>query len=842
MSKRKIVVSERDNLATVFEDDQAVEFIINRGSMLLGDVYLATVENILPSIDAAFVNVGGDKMAFLHSSDVHMGKGDLRNRLQPKQQIVVQIMKEPTGHKGPRVTTNISLPGRFLVLMPESKGISISRKIEQPAERSRLKSLVSSVKPQGVGIIIRTEADQQKESDIQEDLETLLERWQNIVSMTDTSKPATLLYRDQDLLYRVIREAVSDEVRELWVDTPFGASRAQQLLSNWNLDRNLKVQQYTGTQSILVAMGVEREIKLALQTKVPLPNGGYLYIQPTEALTVIDVNSGKFTSLQSQAETIRLTNLEAVKEIARQLRLRNIGGMIIIDFIDMESRTDKLQMMESLEEALAPDKAKPQVGQLSDLGLVELTRHRQGQALSEMFTRRCIACNGAGHAMEEFTWAAPSGENRFKPGFNRGGFQQQHGRKPIGHSGANQPNAGNRRFGGNPGGMQQPGNANQGLALKPVLQQITVSLTERPIDTTPLIFKHKQGTIGGANGGVNGDKAEPKIEQPLEDMLKDKLVKTIGTRYASMVQVGITPPEANGIVSRLCPKNTDVLTLLRTLQTTGVVLDDIDDEDMDNFAENGGQRAMSGRTSDASIGAMDDDAGPEDDDDNDDMLVETDETGMASGLAPEQVATGGQREAGQREPGQREAGQRGSAHRQGGGRPRFESRASQNRAAQAPTVEGGRPDSGRRDNRNAGGNRPQQGRGSHGRPPVTERYPDGMIESPTIERSALSPDDASVITREVIPTTNTAAELATTTTATLVMPTTVAVAPQTEAATPQRSSAIRRGRPPKAESTPAVTAAEPAPVAETSASSTVATTPQRRRGRPPKAATPATED
>ena len=568
MSKRKIVVSERDNIAAVFEDEQAVEFIINRGSMLLGDVYLATVENILPSIDAAFVNVGGDKMGFLHSSDVHMGKGDLKNRLQPKQQLLVQVMKEPTGHKGPRVTTNISLPGRFLVLMPESKGISISRKIEQQSERSRLKSLVSSLKPQGVGIIIRTEADQQKESDIQEDLETLLERWQNIVSMSDTSQPPTLLYRDQDLLYRVIREAVSEEVRELWVDTSFGASRASQLLSNWNLDRNLKVQQYTGQQSILVAMGVEREIKLALQTKVPLPNGGYLYIQPTEALSVVDVNSGKFTSLASQAETIRLTNLEAVKEIARQLRLRNIGGMIIIDFIDMESRADKLEMMEALEEALAPDKAKPQIGQLSDLGLVELTRHRQGQALSEIFTRRCIACNGSGHAIEEFSWATPTGENRFRPGgFNRGGFQQQQqqGRKPAGH-----PAQANRRFGGP---QQNAPSANQNLALKPVLQQVTVALTERPIDTTPLIFKPT----------APKPEAETKIEKTLEETLRERLIQKVGIRFASMVQVGCTPPEANANIARMNPKANDVLTLIRTIQTTGGLIDDMDEDDADTL-------------------------------------------------------------------------------------------------------------------------------------------------------------------------------------------------------------------------------------------------------------------
>ena len=382
--RRKIIISERDNIAALMEGDKAIEFIINRGEMLLGDVYLAQVENILPSIDAGFVNVGGDKMGFLHSSDVQ-GRGELKTRLKPRQRLIVQVIKEPTGHKGPRVTTNISLPGRFLVLMPGSRGVSVSRKIETQQERSRLKSICSLVKASGIGVIVRTEAAGQTESDILEDFEVLLERWQNVVTMADGGDPPTLLYRDQDLIYRVVRELVTEHVDELVIDTAFGAQRAQQLLQNWNLDKTLSVQQYTGQQSIMVAKGVEREIRQALQTKVPLPSGGYLYIQPTEALAVVDVNSGRFTSLSSQAETIRITNLESCREIARQLRLRNIGGMIVCDFIDMESRADQLSILQAFENELAPDKAKPQVGQLTDLGLVEMTRHRQGQALSEIF-------------------------------------------------------------------------------------------------------------------------------------------------------------------------------------------------------------------------------------------------------------------------------------------------------------------------------------------------------------------------------------------------------------------------------------------------------------------------
>jgi ribonuclease E len=415
MAKRKIIISERDNIAALFEGEKAIEFIINRGEMLLGDVYLSEVENILPSIDAAFVSVSHNKMGFLHSSDVE-GRGELKSRLKPKQRMITQVIKEPTGHKGPRVTTNLSLPGRFLVVMPESRGISISRKIENPAERARLKSICNLMKPSGVGIIIRTEAQGQSDTDIQEDLEVLIERWQTIASLADTVKPPALLYRDQDLLYRVVRELVTEDVEELVLDTAYGAQRAQQLLQNWNLDKSIKVTAHTGATSIMVAKNVEREIKQALQTKVPLPSGGYLYIQPTEALCVVDVNSGRFTSLQSQSQTIKITNLEACKEIARQLRLRNIGGMVVVDFIDMDNRADQLAVLQAFEADLAPDKAKPQVGQLTDLGLVEMTRHRQGQALSEIFGSQCGACHGTGHGTPVFNWASTSGEpSEFRP-------------------------------------------------------------------------------------------------------------------------------------------------------------------------------------------------------------------------------------------------------------------------------------------------------------------------------------------------------------------------------------------------------------------------------------------
>ena len=223
----------------------------------------------------------------------------------------------------------------------------------------------------------------------------LWDRWQTVVSEGEASIGPTLIYRDQDLLYRVIRDAYSHDVTEIICDTADGQRRAQEYLQGW-AGKTTKVMHHTGDDSLLISQGVDKEIEAALSDRVELPSGGHLNIQPTEALTVIDVNSGRFTSSRTQAETVRRTNLEAAQEIPRQLRLRNIGGMVIVDFIDMDSRKDQQQVLEVFQRVLEEDRAKPQVGQLSDLGLVELTRRRQGQSLRELFTVHCTSCSGLG--------------------------------------------------------------------------------------------------------------------------------------------------------------------------------------------------------------------------------------------------------------------------------------------------------------------------------------------------------------------------------------------------------------------------------------------------------------
>ena len=548
MVKQKVVISERDNIAALFEDEQVCEFIIHRGDVLLGDIYLAQVENILPSIDAAFVNVGTERMGFLHSSDVQ-GRGDLKNRLQPKQRLLVQVIKEPTGHKGPRVTTNIALPGRFLVLLPDSRGISISRKIINPKERIRLKSVLSLTKPPGVGVIIRTEAEGQSDAEIQDDFETLMERWQNVVAMADTITPPALLHRDQDLLYRVIREFVSEDTTEIVVDTQFGQHRAQQLLQNWGVQTPIKVTLYEGNQNILVGTGVDKEIKNALQTRVPLPSGGYIYVQPTEALTVVDVNSGKFTSLESQEATILHTNLEAAKEIARQLRLRNVGGMIVVDFIDMMSRANQLQVLQVFETFMEQDKGKPQVGQLSDLGLVEMTRHRQGQSLAEIFTKKCQSCHGASHVVEEFNWAPPNAGD-----FGRYSSQS---RFPMRQQRSGKNNS--------PQKQQQ---------VAKVGSQTLQKFVNPPIrGESPL----REGFLQANDKSKQQTQAELAKTLSLSELFRTWDQTQLGVIIASSVKLGVLPLEVNQIISRMNPKSSDVFTLVKAIESA-VNIDDNDDE------------------------------------------------------------------------------------------------------------------------------------------------------------------------------------------------------------------------------------------------------------------------
>ncbi|NJK58100.1 MAG: Rne/Rng family ribonuclease [Pleurocapsa sp. SU_5_0] len=402
---KQIIIAEQHHLAAVFWEEQIQELIVATGHQQVSDIYLGTVENVIPGIDAAFVNIGNsERNGFIHVTDL----GPLRLKrsaaaitelLSPQQKALVQVMKEPTGNKGPRLTGNITLPGRYLVLMPYGKGVKLSRRIANENERSRLRALAILIKPPGMGLLIRTEADGKAEEAIMEDLEFLQKQWETIQYQANYAKPPVLLNRDDDFIQRVLRDTYSAEVNTIMIDSSSGVKRIKQQLANWSSGRSPQgvfIDYHRESQPILDYYRVNAAIKEALKPRVELPSGGYIIIEPTEALTVIDVNSGSFTRSATARETVLWTNTEAATEIARQLRLRNIGGVIVVDFIDMDSHRDKIKLLEHFNNSLKGDKARPQIAQLSELGLVELTRKRQGKNIYELFGQTCHTCGGLG--------------------------------------------------------------------------------------------------------------------------------------------------------------------------------------------------------------------------------------------------------------------------------------------------------------------------------------------------------------------------------------------------------------------------------------------------------------
>ncbi|MEK6656889.1 MAG: Rne/Rng family ribonuclease [Nitrospirota bacterium] len=394
---------------------------------IAGNIYKGKVIRVLPGMQAAFVDIGLEKAAFLYVSEVSANIEEyakmmedetdeariefesdtveavkakkasavlIEDLLQEGQEIMVQVIKEPIGTKGPRVTTYITLPGRYLVYMPTIEHIGISRRIEEEAERKRLRELINRLKKPGAGYIIRTVSEGVSNEEFKADIEFLELLWQNIQQKRDKLSAPSLLHTDLDIVFRVVRDLFTPKVDKLVVDSKQEYMQVKEFIDSFLPMLSSRVELYEKDEPIFDAYEVEIEISRALGRKVWLKSGGYIVIDHTEALTAIDVNTGRYVGKRNPEETILKTNLEAVKEIAYQLRLRNIGGIIIIDFIDMLKEKNRKKVFNVLQEALANDKARTNILQISELGLVEMSRKRTREDLLRALCEPCSYCEG----------------------------------------------------------------------------------------------------------------------------------------------------------------------------------------------------------------------------------------------------------------------------------------------------------------------------------------------------------------------------------------------------------------------------------------------------------------
>ncbi len=399
----------------VLEGRNLIEHYVSRPAddvaQIHGNIYLGKVQNVLPGMEAAFVDIGTPKNAVLYRGDVQYdaedieqgGNARIEEILKPRQSIICQVTKNPIAHKGARLTQEVSLPGRFVVLIPNSTTYGISKRLADD-ERKRLRSILDKVKPPQHGVIVRTAAEGVTSEEISADVRRLLSQWEQIEQLAAKVQAPALLYREPDMAVRVIREEFNDDYRGVVIDDERLYAEVRDYVASISPALADRVQHYDRSVeplSIFERHHVHEQLHKALDRKVWLPSGGSLIIEHTEALTVIDVNTGKNVGSSSLEETVFKNNLEAAVEIAKQLRLRDIGGIIVIDFIDMEIKANRDQVIKAFRDALARDKTRTQVFDISELGLVEMTRKRIGEGLLESFSSLCPECEGRGVLIDQ---------------------------------------------------------------------------------------------------------------------------------------------------------------------------------------------------------------------------------------------------------------------------------------------------------------------------------------------------------------------------------------------------------------------------------------------------------
>ncbi|MCG3174744.1 MAG: Ribonuclease G [Myxococcota bacterium] len=451
-----INAGSQETRVALVEDGLISEYYLERKKDrgIVGNIYKGKVARVLPGMQAAFVDIGMEKAAFLYAGDVldaqfgmfdmlgedvddgeddeggddddrgRRGRGrngrDRRGRrprkvrppiksidslLKEGQDIVVQVAKDPIGTKGARLTTHITLPGRHLVFMPTVEHVGISRRIESAKERARLREIIESVRPKGTGFIVRTAAADIPRDHLRADVEFLINLWNDILRRSEKVPAPTKLHTDLDLILRATRDLFTTEVDKLVIDNPKEFDRLKFFVRTFMPRRAAHIEHYTGSEPIFDAYGIEPELERALQRKVWLKSGGYLIIDQAEALTAVDVNSGRYVGKKSLEETITKINLEAVHEIVYQLRLRNLGGIIILDLIDMEDQSNRERVYRELDEALKKDRTRTNILKISELGLVQMTRKRTRESLGRLMTQECPTCQGRGFIKSHDTLA-----------------------------------------------------------------------------------------------------------------------------------------------------------------------------------------------------------------------------------------------------------------------------------------------------------------------------------------------------------------------------------------------------------------------------------------------------
>ncbi len=427
--KKEIVVNstEYETRVAILEDDHLVELQVERSGSdrMVGDIYKGRIKTVLPGMQAAFVDIGMEKAAYLHSSDIgkvyHRRYGydeveeeeapadivrktrraGIETVLKNNQEILVQIIKEPISTKGPRITSEISIPGRYLVIVPDDDHVRVSKKISDWNERKRLKHEVSPLRPEGFGLIIRTEAQGHSAADFRADIKRLLRLWAKLKRKADTLSPPALIHKEAEMVVSMIRDVFTDDTERVIADSREDykkiVSYARQVAPNLK-DR---VELYKGDLPLFDVYDLEPEIDKMLQRKVWIKKGAYLIIDQTEAMVTIDVNTGRFVGSKDQERTILETNLLAAREIARQIRLRDIGGLIICDFIDMYNRDNRRKLYESFKKYMAADRAKGAINPVTEFGLIEMTRERVRPSHMVALSEACPCCDGLGRIMSK---------------------------------------------------------------------------------------------------------------------------------------------------------------------------------------------------------------------------------------------------------------------------------------------------------------------------------------------------------------------------------------------------------------------------------------------------------